>query len=160
MNNHDVNLSSWVVNLIRFKCPMVVYYEAIKWPLLDHQHILYNKNHVLWSGVPKGRHDPGVKLTFIHHLLTLPDLSVDQDYRSRLRLPQNQSSIFFPTWLCSAALFYVKCQLWFVNIVGFGCNLGQGVTPRRQSSDPSCTQIGQFYLVFFLALRLGANPFL
>ena len=84
MINHDVNLSSWVVNQIRFKCPMVVYYEAIKWPLQDHRHILHNKNHVLWSGVPKGRHDPGVKLTFIHHLLTLPDLSVDRDYRSRL----------------------------------------------------------------------------
>ena len=26
------------------------------------------------------------------------------------------------------------------------------------STDPSCTQIGQFLFIFFLALRWGANP--
>ena len=45
-----------------------------------------------------------------------------------------------------------------VNIVGFGCQLGYRVYMSWVSTDPSCTQIGQFLLIFFLALRWGANP--
>ena len=48
--SHDGNLLSWVINLITLKCFMVLYYEDIKWPLLDHQHTLYKKNHVIGSG--------------------------------------------------------------------------------------------------------------
>ena len=44
------------------------------------------------------------------------------------------------------------CQLLFVNIVRFGCQLGFRVYTSRQSNPPSCTQIGRFRLVFFLTL--------
>ena len=47
----------------------------------------------------------------------------------------------------------------FVNIVGFGCQLGYRVYMSWVSTDPSCTQIGRFLLIFFLALHSGANPF-
>ena len=57
--------------------------EDIKGPLLDHQHILYNKTHVLGSGGLKGHVDSGMMLTFIHHLLTLHDSSVNWDYMNR-----------------------------------------------------------------------------
>ena len=41
------------------------------------------------------------------------------------------------------------CQLLFVNLVRFGCQLGFRVYMSRQSNGPSCTQIGWFHLVFF-----------
>ena len=74
-------------------------------------------------------------------------------------------------WACQGcilfhAIFYnpdkidssTMCQLLFVNLVRFGCQLGFRVYMSRQSNGPSCTQIGWFYLVFF-SFALGSQPF-
>ena len=56
-------------------------------------------------------------------------------------------------------LQYNMLTFLFVNLVGFGCKLGFILYLGMVSTDPSCTQIRQIFLLFFLALRWGANPF-
>ena len=60
---------------------------------------------------------------------------------------------------CVNAPSTLKCNFLFVNIGGFGFQLGYRFYMSWVSTDPSCTQIGQFLLIFFFSFALGSQPF-
>ena len=72
-----------------------------------------------------------------------------------LSQPHVRPSGNFMTMSCSNT----KCQKTQEGLVLFGCQQGFRVYISRLLTDPSCTQIGQVLLVFFLALRWLASPF-
>ena len=66
--------------------------------------------------------------------------------------------------LCSQTMNFspvgcnVKCQVLIVVFVGFGCQLGYMIYISRQLTGPSCTQIRQVLVIFFLAWTWLASP--
>ena len=149
--NHDVNLLSSAVNLIRLKCCMRILNDLCQ-PISTSSitKIMYQGQVARWP------HKPWCEVNFYSSYVNTGWFKC----QLRVRLYDNQvcprlsqASFSQRKKLCLYDLCIVKCQLLFVNIVRFGCNLGYWVTLSGQSFDPSCTQIGQFYLVFFLALR-------
>ena len=64
----------------------------------------------------------------------------------------------FSPWLFFTPCTSVKCQKTQEGLVLFGCQPGFRVYISRLLTDPSCTQIGQVLLVFFLALQWLPSP--
>ena len=62
------------------------------------------------------------------------------------------------TMTLSTPCTYMKRQKTLEGLVLFGCQLGFRVHISRPLTCPSCTQIGQVLLVFFLALRWLPSP--
>ena len=71
-----------------------------------------------------------------------------------LSQPHVRPSGNFMTMSCSNT----KCQKTQEGLVLFGCQQGFRVYISRLLTDPSCTQIGQVLLVFFLALSWRPSP--
>ena len=63
------------------------------------------------------------------------------------------------TMTLSTPCTYMKRQKTLEGLVLFGCRLGFRVHISRPLTCPSCTQIGQVLLVFFLALRWLPSPY-